>query len=825
MIESLFGDVRYALRGLAANRLFSVVAIGSLALGIGLNSALFSVVNALLLRPLAVSNPDQLVRIYTTSEIPESTFSYPDLRDVQRETTVFSAIAAHTLMFANVSHEGQSQLLLGEIVTANYFDTLGVRAALGRVFDATEDRTEGGNRVALIADSLWRRQFGGDRTVLGRSLRVRGVDYTIVGVLPARFSGMTPGLKAELWVPISMVADVEPIGMNDIVVSPEGKTRLTQRGNRWMFVTARLAPGASLAQARAAVDSTMERLRHDYPQTNGDRHGVVRPAASVRIHPTIDNALLPGAAAIMIAVGLVLLVACANIANLLLARGSSRRREMAIRVAVGAGRVRLVRQLLAESFVLASLGGLAGLLLAAWSVRLVLGIQPALPIPITLDLSLDARVLGFTALVAMATGLLFGLAPALQATRTDLVPSLKDDAAALSGGGRMRLRGLLVVAQVTVCVVLLVGAALLTRGAMRAARVDIGFHPEGLAITTVDLAMHRYSADRGAVFYRDALDRVRAIPGVTSAALVERLPFSPNLHTRNLLVEGKTYPPDARGDLLDVTAVTSGYFRTLGVPVLQGRDFDNRDTEGSPPVVIVNEAMARKYWPGVSAVGRRIRAHGASAPFEVVGVVRDYKVRTVGESPVPFVHFARAQRYAPSVSILARTTGDAADLARAMRRALLSLEPELVFIENQPMETAIATTLFPVRAGAALGAGFGVLALLLAAIGLYGVTAFWVSRRTREIGIRIALGATPRAVIARVLAQGLMLVLCGLIAGGLLAIAATRSLVGMLYGVSSIDPISYAAATAVLLAVALAANIIPARRAARVDPMIALRTT
>jgi predicted permease len=643
--------------------------------------------------------------------------------------------------------------------------------------------------------------------------------------MPKQFTGMTPGLKAEVWVPVSMVDDVEPVGMNDVVVSPQGNTRLTRRGMRWMFVTARLNEGTTIARARSSVESTMDRLARDYPQTNRDRRGIVKPAASVRIHPMIDAALLPGAAAIMIAVGLVLLVACANIANLLLARGSSRRREMAIRVAVGAGRGRLVRQLLAESFVLATLGGLAGLLLAAWSVRLMAGIQPPFPIPISLDLSLDSRVLAYTAAIAVLTGLLFGLAPALQATKTDLVPSLKDDAAALNAGGRTPLRALLVVAQVTVSVVLLVGAALLTRGAMTAGRADVGFRPEGLAVATVDLAMHRYTPERGAAFYRDVLDRVRAIPGVTSAALVERLPFSPNIHTRNIQIDGRPYPPDARGDLIDVTSVGPGYFRTLGVPLLRGRDFDSRDAVGSPNVAIVNEAMARKYWPGANAVGQRIRPYGAQTPFEVIAVVRDYKVRTVGEGETPFVHFARAQSYQPSASVLARTTGDAGQLAAALRREMLALEPELVFIENAPMETAIATTLLPVRAGAALGAGFGLLALLLAAIGLYGVTAFWVSRRTREIGIRIALGATPIAVIARVLGQGMVLVGAGLVAGGALAAVATRSLAGMLYGISSIDPVSYGAAIAVLLLVAAAANIVPALRASRVDPVIALRST
>ena len=374
-----------------------------------------------------------------------------------------------------------------------------------------------------------------------------------------------------------------------------------------MFVTARLADSASLAQARGNVDAVMNGLQRDYPETNRNRRGIVKPAADVRIHPLVDGALLPGAAVLMVAVGLVLLVACANIANMLLARGSSRAREMAIRLAIGAGRGRLVRQLLAESLLLSVLGGLAGLLLAAWSLRVISRLQLPLPIPIAFDLSLDARVFVFTGAVALLTGIVFGLVPALQSTRPDLVPSLKNDPPTSGTGHRYGLRDLLVVAQVTVSVVLLVGAALLTRSALAAGRVNVGFEPQGLALATVDLAMHRYTPDRGVAFYRDALERVRAVPGVTSAALVERLPFSPNIHTRNVFVDGRSYSPDSTGEVIDVTTVSSGYFRTLGVPLLQGRDFDDRDTPAAPGVIVINQAMAQKYWPGVDPIGRRIR--------------------------------------------------------------------------------------------------------------------------------------------------------------------------------------------------------------------------
>jgi macrolide transport system ATP-binding/permease protein len=825
VLESLVNDVRYAFRGLVASPGFATVAILSLALGIGLNSAMFSLVNAMLLRPLPVTSPEQLVNVYTTSDIPESTFSFLDFRDLQRENRVFSGVTGHSLMFANVSRNGQSQLLLGEVVTANYFDVLAVRPALGRGFDATEDRSEGGNRVVVIGDSLWRRQFGSDPSILGRSLRVRGLDYTIVGVMPRQFTGMTPGLMAELWVPASMVAEVEPVGMNDFVPSPTGTTRLTQRGSRWIFVTGRLTRGMSLAQARSNVESIMDRLQEEYPQTNRTRRAIVRMASDIRIHPIIDSALLPGGVALMIAVGLVLLVACANIANMLLARGSSRAREMAIRLAIGARRGRIVRQLLAESLVLASLGGVSGLLLALWSIRLLSQAQAPFPIPISLDLSLDARVLAFTGAIALLTGLVFGLAPAFRATKPDLIPALKNDATTARSGRQYGLRDVLVVAQVIVSVVLLVSAALLTRGALAARAVEIGFRPQGLALATVDLAMHRYSSDRGSAFYRDALDRVRAIPGVSSATLVERLPFSPNVHTRNVFIDGRSYPAASTGDVIDATAVSADYFRTLGVPLLKGRDFDTRDTPEAPRVVIVNEATVRKYWPGADPLGRRFHLRGVEQTFEVIGVARDYNVRAVGEAPIPLIHFARSQAYSPFATVLARTTGDATQLAQAIRREMVKLEPELVFLENQSMEANVAIALFPVRAGAALGAGFSGLAVLLAAVGLYGVAAFRVNRRTREIGIRMALGATPSAVVTHVLAQGLILVGVGAAVGIALAAATTRAISGLLYGIPPIDPLAYGATIGMLLVVAVAANVMPARRAARVDPMIALRTT
>ena len=822
----MLNEVRYALRNLLASPAFALVAVASLAVGIGINTTIFTVVNAVLLRPLPVADPDRLVDIYTTSDVEHSSTSWLDYQDIRRGTEAFSGVIGHSLMFANISRDGRSRIVLGEVVTANYFDVLGVRAAIGRTFTPEEDAAEGANRVTVLSDGFWRREFAGAPSIIGREVRIRGAGYTVVGVAPAAFNGMMPGIAPELWVPASMVEDVEPVGIQDVVPSPTGATRLQRRGQRWMFVKGRLAPGSTLAQAEAQVSSVMARLETEYPATNRNRRAMLVPTSRVRIHPLVDGSLVPGAVLLMVAVSLVLAIACANVANMLLARATTRSREIAIRLAIGAGRGRIIRQLLTESVILAVLGGWAGFLLARWTIGLLLAFQPPLPISISLNLHPDWRVFVFTLLVSLVTGAVFGLAPAVHSTKTDLVRALKSEVTPGARRRRFGMRDTLVVAQVAFCFVLLVGAGLLLRSLAASRAADVGFETHGLAIATVDLDMHRYTPDRGRLFYRDALERVKAIPGVTSAALVERLPFSPNVHTQAIFIDGRTYQEGDRGAITDSTRVSEGYFRTLGVPVLRGRDFDGRDTPASPGVVIVNETMARRYWTDEEAIGKRIRIHGADGPaFEVVGVVADHKVRTVGEAPRPLVHFARGQGYNPSATLLARTSGDDGQLVRAMRSELTALEPELVLLENQTMTSSMATTLFPAQVSAMVVGIAGGIALLLAAVGLYGLIAYSVSRRTKEIGLRMALGASPSGVLALVIRQGLGRVLIGVGVGAVIAAGLTRLMQNALYGVGAVDPASYAGAAVLLLLVALAANVVPARRAARVDPMIALRDT
>ena len=531
----------------------------------------------------------------------------------------------------------------------------------------------------------------------------------------------------------------------------------------------------------------------------------------------------------MVVVGLVLLIACANVASMLLARASGRQKEIGIRLAIGASRGRLARQLVTESVVMSAIGAVAGLVIALVLTRIAMSINLPTPIPFSFDVRIDTRVLAFTTTAAMFAGLLAGLAPALKASNPDLVTELRGErVVALTAGHRWTLRDLLVAGQIGVTAVLLVASALLTRSLAASQRADIGFAPGRVAVLSTDTGMAGYTPAASEQFYGEALRRVRAIPGVESAALATRVPFSVNANRWDIWVPGR-HDTSSRPDVVDVTRVSPEYFDTLGVAILEGRNFSDADRLDTTRVAIVNEAMARRYWPGESAIGKTFRTRNAEGPvFEIVGVSADHKIATVGEPPLPFVQLARAQQPNPYSFVMARTRSDATTLLRDMRRALLALEPNLVFVESQTMEAEVGATLFPVRAGAVVVAGVSAVAMLLAAIGLYGVIAYSVSRRTREIGIRMALGAAPSAVLASVLRQGLVVSLTGLGIG--VALAAVLALVGgsaaaaVLYGVRLADPLSWLAAAATLVLVTVLANIVPAWRASRVQPSEALRT-
>ena len=638
-----------------------------------------------------------------------------------------------------------------------------------------------------------------------------------------------PLLTPELWMPVVHVDEVEPAGITDTVPSPTGTNAVERRGTRWMFMKGRLRPGVTAEQAHANVALIGRQLSAAHVQTNKDRQMSAVPTGKVRLLvPQAGGILSVGAAGLMTIVGLVLLIACANVAGMLLARASARRREISVRLAVGASRGRLIQQLLVEGALLGALGAAAAVALAWALVQGLQGIQLPLPVDVAFDLRIDARVLTFSIVVAAATGLLAGLLPALKASAPSLVADLRGDApSARAAGRRWSMRDALVVSQVALTAVLLVVAGLLLRSLGASQRADVGFDPKGLAAVAFDTDMVRYTPERGREFWRQAQARVAALPGVRSVGIVSpTLPFTFNFSQQEMRIDNRTYHEGQRGEIIENVAISPGYLPTLGVPVIDGRAIAPEDITGSPDVAVINETMARRFWPNESAVGHTFQAINGSRSrtFRIVGVTRDHKRHGVLEAASPFVYFAEAQRPTRYNFLLARTDADATALLAAMRRELLAMEPGLVFMVDNTMEQNLGLSLMPARVGAMLAGAFGSLGTLLAAIGLYGVIAFSVARRTREIGVRMALGAKPGGVLSMVMRQGFVIVAVGLLAGGALAVAAGSALQPVLYATSPFDPVAWGLALATLLVAAALANLVPALRAMRVDPMTALRT-
>ncbi|HEY7286685.1 MAG TPA: ABC transporter permease [Vicinamibacterales bacterium] len=835
MFESFLADIRFALRWLRKSPGFTLVAVASLALGIGFNTALFTVVDSLLFKPLPVADPGSLVDVYTSATSSRggqfSTSSYPDYRDFKSSNDVFEDLVGYTPMFGALSTESGSRLAMGEVVTGNYFRVLGVPAFAGRTL-LPEDDSPNAARVAVVSYRYWQRELGSPSSVAGRTLRLRGVPFEIVGVTPASFTGMVPILSPELWVPVSASLDVEPVGMHDVVPSPTGSNRLERRGDRWMFMRGRLKPGRTPEQARANLAIIATRLTSEYPTTNKDREVSVRPTRDVHFHPAADPQIMPIAGGLMVVVALVLLIACLNVASMLLARASGRQREIGIRLAIGAGRGRLIRQLVTETLVLSALGAIAATLLAWWVTKLASAISLPSLIPFAFNLRIDSRVLLFTLVTTVVAAMVAGLVPALMASRPNLVAELRGEQSSLGAAGRRWTLGdALVAGQMSITAVLLVVAALLTRSVLAAQRANLGFPVDRIALVSVDASQLRYSRERVEQFFDQVTARIRALSGVEAVGLTTRPPFSVNYNRWEIWIPA-IHQPGEKGTVVDVTNVSSDYFKAMDVPIVAGRTFSDDDRADTPRVAVVNEAMARKFWPNQSAIGQTFRSRNSEGPiFQIVGVAADHKVTNVGEPPTPFLHVSRRQQPNAYSAIIARTRGDAGALLRDMRREIHAVEPTLAFLENQTMVDEVGMTLFPVRASAWLVSAIGLVAMLLAAVGLYGVIAYSVARRTREIGIRMALGAGSTTVVGSVMRQGLLIAALGLMAGVAAAVIVLYLVstfapwaIDGLYGIRVSDPASWFSAAAILLAVSLVANLIPAWRAARVHPSEALRT-
>lgn len=826
-METLLQDVRYALRGLRRAPAFTAVALLTLALGIGVNASIFSVVNAILFRPLPVERPHELVDIYghAATSNTHDTHSYPNYLDYRANTRTLASVTAYSNFFANLSMpgaQGGSEIVIGEVVSDNYFQTLGVRPILGRAFLAEEYAAQGAHPVAVISYRFWQSRFAGDPDVLGRTFRLNGVTYSIVGVAPASFGGMVPAATAQMWIPTAMVERVEPMGNQRTSGRSTGDTRLEQRGRHWLWMKGRLRPGADLAQVRAEFDGMARQLAATYPATNAQERIAIVPTRDVRISPDFDGVLRGAGVVMLAAVGLVLIVACANLANLTLARAAGRRREVAVRLALGAPRGRLLRQLLTESVVLSLAGGAVALPLAAGLARWIANVEYPLPIDIGLDVAPDWRVLMYTFAAAVITGVVFGLIPALQASRPDLVPALKQAGSWASGRRRkVELRDALVVVQMAVSLMLVVVGALLARSLAVGSRVDLGFDGEHAAVLATALEMNGYSGERGGRFFEAARRRLEALPQVRSVSLTSRSPLALNNNSFGLFIDGHQRSAEDRPFNTEGAYVDQKYLETLGLRLISGRFIEDADRAEARRVAVVTQALARKHWPDQESVGKEFRLRWGEDPYVIIGVVSDYKTVTPGEPPRPYIHlpFGTNETWA---EMIVRTVPPARGLVRPLERELRALDPDLVFLKTGTLRESADVRLFPVKAGAWLIGAFGLLALAVAAVGLYGVIAYSVSRRVREIGIRKALGAQRGALVGMVLGEGMALVAVGGAIGALLAALGAQVLSSVLF-VQPFDAISFAIAFAVLAVVALVANVVPAGRAARVDPVIALR--
>jgi len=813
MMGHAWQDLRFAARLLRRSPLFTLVAVASLAVGIGANTTIFSVVNSLLVRPRPGVVEAGLVDVGRTQDgAGFDNMSYPNYLDYREASRgVLEDLAALSIEPRPMSlalGDGATRIY-GQTVSGNFFDVLGVGPAAGRFFLPEEDAVPGERLVAVASHRFWQDQFGGDRSLVGRTVTLNGQPFTIVGIAPEDFTG-TMVLQPDVWVPINAVGD---------------RALLSSRAGVWLRGIGRLSPEVTIAQAQSVLSTVAARLERAYP--DADRGKGVVVLASSAFPADLGRYVRAFLSLLMGLVGLVLLIASVNVAGMLLARATVRRREIAVRLAVGAGRGRIVSQLVTESLLLFAAGGAAGLLLAVWLRSLLVALLPQLPLPVAIALPLDGRVLAFTMLVSLAAGALTGLAPALRVSRASVVPALKDDGQG-PGGRRFGLRNLLVASQVALALLLVVAAGLFMRALDGAARIDPGFDATNVEVASLDLSLGGLDEASGQPFARALVERVRALPGVTGAAL-----------TRQLALDGSGFgmggvrPADhalADGRAMlgpDWNVVTPGFFEAMGITLVEGRAFTDADRDGSPPVAIVNQTLAGQLWPGESPIGRRLvnpaaGPDGTDLVMQVVGVEKDRKYRSLGEAPRGYIYVPLAQRYTSRLRLVVKRAGGPS-LIPAVRSQVRALNPNLPLVSTQALSEYIGIGLLPQRVALSVAGSLGAVGLLLAAVGLYGVTAYSVSRRTREIGIRIALGAGRGDVVRMVLRQGAALAGAGIAAGLVVALAASRVIASLLYGVGPADPLTYATTAAIFATMTLAASWAPARRAAAIDPMRALR--
>ena len=817
-MHSILQDIRFALRMLCKNPAFTAVALISLAVGIGANTAIFSVVNAILFRDRPFQAPETLVNIYRDQgEGWLYWLNYPDYLELKERTSgVLSELEGYQHVFTQRDMGDQVDVLVGELVTGGYFNMLGVGAQLGRPLLPEDHVAPGAHPVVVLGYEYWQRAFAADPAVLGASLHLAGRDYTVVGVAPRDFPGSIRGFRPAFFAPIMMLGELMPLEENP----------LASRGWNSFSPVGRIAAGATLPELRGRLAHVSEYLQESFPRVwqVGDSL-VAMPSQQVVVNPGVDQAVRAVNFLALGAVALVLLIACANVASLLLARAVDRRREVAVRLAMGAAGGRLVRQLLTESVLLGLLGGAGGLLLVPWVLGLAESLSQSFLIPVGLDLSIDWTVLGFTGLVSLATGAAVGLVPAFQASRADVAPILKSESAQAGRPKTVALGRILVAGQMAVSAMLLVFAGLFVRSFGATRLVDPGFGYEPTAFLSFMVPSPRYSDEEGLRLITSFLDQVRRVPGVTRAGAIS----NPHLNTLNRMiidvtVEGVPPPAGRSAHSVDLTSVDSGFFAAAGIPLLEGRNFREQDRADGTPVAIINEAMAQRFWPGESPLGRTIHleAPGFADP-QVIGVARTAKIRSLEEDPRPFIYLPFAQEFNSWVTVLATTRGDPVAMARALHRLLRTTYRDVIVTKSTTLAEHIGIMHVARRLSALLSSVCAGLALFLAAVGLLGVVSFAVARRTREMGIRMALGSEPRGVVTLMVREGMRLVLLGGGVGLAAALLISRGLSSFLFGVSALDPLTFSAGILVLLVTGALAAYVPARRASEADPVKALR--
>jgi predicted permease len=817
-VESCWQDLRYGLRGLCKNLGVTTIVVLTLALGVGANTAIFGLVNGILLQRLPVSQPEQIVALVVQSSgsaLGALGFSYPQLVEFRQQAASFCEVFGQALGRVNLTVDAHTDLVAVSGVSSNYFSTLGLRPALGRLILADEPEGPGAPAVVVLGYTFWQKRFGGDPAVIGKQVRIDGRPAIITGVVPKDFRGQFAGFELDAYLPLSTYfADASSTGF------------WTNRNQHVMLSLGRLKTGVTIAQAQGRFDVISQRLAAQYPASDKGIRVRVMDERLARPIPYANSAFIMFSAVFLVLGALVLLLACTNIANILMARASVRQREMAVRAALGAARSRLVRQMLSETLLASTLGGVAGVTLGAWLTHLLRAVRLS-GFPMRLDFGFDWRVFAYALLAVLFTALLAGLSPALRATRADVnVVFHQGGRPDATGGARHKVRGDLMAAQVAGSFALLIVAGLFVRSLQAVQRLDLGFDPNQLLNVSLDPSLSNYDHTQTTNFYRTLEARIRALPGVQCASLAASVPIAYSEGNHSVFIEGQPVGPRQQASVVMSNIVDSAYFETLRIPILSGRAFTDADDESSQRVAIVNETLARRFWPGQNPIGKRFSLVSNAGPFvEIVGVARDGKYRNVTEDPQPYFYLPLAQNFLFERVLQVRSVLAPEALMRLVQQEILALDASSVIVGIQPMKQSLNGALgyFMFRLGASLAACMGLLGLLLAVVGVYGVVSYAATQRTQELGIRMALGASPRQILSLLLNQGARLVAAGLLSGLAGAWALTRAMAHMLVGVSPSDPLTYLSVAALLSFITLLACWIPARRAMRVDPMVALR--